>query len=492
MAPLVDPEQVTAVGGEPTEIDISAWATDDRTEALTFIVEPVSAREGRLDEVDEGRVVYTGPSGYAGADSFEFTVRDEHGEETTATAHVDVLLGGLGGDFNVAVAEFSAAGPDQAAASSLSQSLHEQVESSLESRTEVNIEVASPGDVGPVLGETAEARAEAAAELADQIPADVVVFGTLDAGDGESTLSAEFYLSDRGLTRAEELAGVYPLDSLRLGTSDPLALTRAASQLLEPKITALSQLAIGLSHYQLGEYPEAESLFLEAADSWPRNPGDTNGLEVVFTLLGNVSGLRNEIDAADRFYAQALELDPDYARARFGAAEVQFQRSKGTVCFGTGAADLDELDGALARFEELLELPAPELAFLPERARVEIGRINLCLTSNGVERREEARDVLQAVISDIGDKPRLRDLAADAHASLGDYHLLNKDFESAADEYTIAVDTTLDLNRKRGFYMSLAWVHLCRLDQPELAESYRQQAESLPGAPLTALACTGQ
>jgi hypothetical protein len=100
--------------------------------------------------------------------------------------------------------------------------------------------------------------------------------------------------------------------------------------------------------------------------------------------------------------------------------------------------------------------------------------------------------VLQAVISDIGDEPRMRDLAADAHAALGDYHLLNQDFESAADEYTIAVDTTLDLSRKRGFYTSLAWVHLCRLDQPELAESYRQQAESLPGSPLPTLNCTGQ
>ncbi|MDP9144119.1 MAG: tetratricopeptide repeat protein [Actinomycetota bacterium] len=489
--PLVTPEDVVAVGGEPTEIDLLSWASDDRTGDLTLIVEqPVSVREGSVDNLGDGHVMYTGPLGFQGDDSFQFKVRDEQGGETIATAHVEVMLGRLGGDFNVAVSQFSATGADQGPASGLSESLYEQISNALEERTDVNIEVASPGEVGPLSGDTLQARTEAAALLAARVAADVVVMGTLETDDGLSVLSAEFYLSDRGLTDAEELAGVYPLDSVSLGTTDPLALSRAASQFLEPKITALSQLAIGLSHYQLGEYPEAEELFQEAAVSWPGSSGSSNGQEVVLSLLGNVSGLQEDLDAAEAFYRQALDLDPEYARARFGAAEVQFQRSKGVMCDGVGAADPAGLDEAIALFEEVGELPAPPLAFLPERARVEIGRIHNCLTFNGADRGDQARGVLESVIEEVADEPRLRDLAAEAHYSLGVYYLLVNDQQSAVEEFKTAVETTLDVARKRGFYTSLAVIHLCQLDQPDLADAYLEEAQNLPGPPLDPIVCT--
>jgi tetratricopeptide (TPR) repeat protein len=488
--PLVVTEQVDAIGGIPTEIDIASWVTDEDPAGLVFSIANETVHGGTVVDRGGGQVTYTGPGRYSGADSFQFTVRDEEGATTSDRVNVAVSLGPIGGDFNVVVAEFSAT--DQTSGARLSQNLFEQIATTLGDEAEVNIEVAGPSEVGALAGDTSESRGEAAADLADRVGADVVVYGTLEILEGLSNLSAEFYLSSRGLTGAEELAGVYPLDSVQLPTTDPLALSQGASSLLEPKIVALTQLAIGLSHYQLHEYAEAEELFTEAEASWPSSAGRSNGREVVLSLLGNVSGLRKNLDAADEYFIGALELDPEYSRARFGAAEVLFLRSGGSSCGGTGEVDVDGLEEAIRQFEQLIDLPAPPLAFLPERARLEIGRIYECLTQNGVDRRDEAREILEAVIADISGETRLRDLEAEAHFALGVYHLLNRDQPAALAEFETAVDTTLNPIRKSGFYRSLALIHLCRLDQPDLAETYFQAAEDLAGESLEPIVCASR
>lgn len=488
--PLVVTETVDAIGGIPTEIDIASWVTDEDPAGLVFSIANETAHGGTVVDRGGGQVTYTGPGRYSGADSFQFTVRDGEGATTSERVNVAVSLGPIGGDFNVVVAEFSAT--DQTIGARLSQSLFEQVATTLGGVTDVNIEVAGPAEVGALAGDTAETKAEAAADLADRVGADVVVYGTLEILEGLSDLSAEFFLSGRGLTGAEELAGVYPLDSVSFATTDPLALSRAASDYLEPKVIALTQLAIGLSHYQLHEYAEAEELFTEAEASWPTSAGRISGREVVLSLLGNVSGLRKNLDAAAEYFTRALELDPDYSRARFGAAEVGFLRSGGSRCAGTGEVDVAGLEEAIRQFEELIDLPAPPLAFLPERSRLEIGRIYECLTLYGVDRRAEAREILDAVIADISDETRLRDLEAEAHFLLGVYHLLNGDPTAALSEFETAIDTTLNPIRKSGFYRSLAQIHLCQLDQPDLADTYFQAAEDLAGEPLEPLVCTSR
>ncbi|MGH8950782.1 MAG: TIR domain-containing protein [Acidimicrobiia bacterium] len=490
LPPLVAAEEVSAIGGVSTDIDIASWVTDEDPAGLVYFIANETVEGGTVVDRGGGQAIYTGPGRYSGPDSFQFTVTDADGAITNGTVNVTVSLGSIGGDFNVAVAEFSAT--DQTSGASLSQTVFEQIAIALGEVTGVNIEVAGPSEVGALAGDTAESRAEAAADLADRVGADVVVYGSLEILEGLSNLSAEFYLSGRGLTGAEEMAGVYPLDSVQLTTTDPIALSRAASQSLEPKILALTKLAIGLSHYQIHQYAEAQQLFTEAEASWPGSAGRVNGREVVLSLLGNVSGLREDLDAAADYYTQALDLDPEYSRARFGAAEVLFQRSTGSRCGGTGEGDVAGLEDAVRQFEELIDLPAPPLAFLPERARLEIGRIYECLTLYGVDRSSEAREILEAVIADITGETRLRDLEAEARFSLGVYHLLIGDEPAASDEFAIAADTMVNPIRKSGFYRSLAVIHLCQLDQPDLAETYLQAAEDLATEPVEPIDCASQ
>jgi tetratricopeptide (TPR) repeat protein len=484
MAPLIDPQQIEAVADVPEEIDLLSWVSDDRDGELTVVADLVSENAGSVENRGDGWVVYTAPRGFHGADSFDFKVRDEGRLETTGTARVDVLLGAMGGAFNVAVAELAVAGAEQEVGLDLSKAVYDQIVEDLNAESDV-IDVAPPDAVRVVPGHTPESRAEAAAELAERVEADVVVFGTVEMSEGLTDVAAEFFVSDRGLTGAEELSGVYPLDLVSLATTDPVAVRRRTAESLQPRILALTQLVLGLSHYQLNEYPEAESLFDDALASWP----GVNGREVVLSLLGNVTGLQDDLDTAEAYFADALSLDPNYARARFGAAEVAYQRSRGPLCGGSGEADVAGLEDAVARFEEVIDIAGPPLAFIPERARVEIGKIYECLYLNDGGHLEEAREILEDVIADISDETRLVDLTADAHFSLGLYHLLKGDGGAAIAEFETAVNTTRNSLRKRGFYNSMALIYLCQLDQPELAETYYREAEAITGPPLDPLQC---
>jgi tetratricopeptide (TPR) repeat protein len=485
--PIVATEEVAAVGGVPVEIDLLDWVEDERPESLHVAPRTRSEQGGSIEDLGGGRVAYTGPLGHSGKDSFDFTVTDDRGESTNATANIEVVLGALDGAFNVAIARFTAEEADQPAALGLSDSLYERL-AALEQSPDVDVVVAGPDLVGALAGDTAEARAESAAELAERVHADVVVMGTLDVGDGFSDLGTEFYLSGRGLTQASELAGVYALDSVELPTSDPIALNRAAADFLEPKVNALTQMAVGLSHYQLYEYAQAESRFLEAAVAWPGSGNDTNGQEVVFHLLGNVRGLQKDLDGAESYYTQALQLQPDYARSRFGLAEVLYQRSKGVECDGEGAQDPGGLEDAISQFEAVTGMVAPPQSFLAERSRVEMARILLCL--GGSQRAEQARRILDDVISGVDEVPQLRELSAEAHVTLGSYHIVTGDAEAAAAEFETGVETTRDSGRELEFHRVLAYLYRCELDEPELALIHEQQSTGDSVPPLDPIACT--
>jgi tetratricopeptide (TPR) repeat protein len=484
MAPLIDPEQIEAVAGVPVEVDLLSWADDDRDGPLTLIPDPISENQASVEDLGDGRVIYTAQRTFHGDDSFGFRVRDEGGLETSETAHVHVLLGAMGGAFNIAVTEMAATGAEEGVGLDLSQAVHDQIVEDL-AQADVEVAVEGPGVVGPLSGETSEMRAEAAAELADRVHADVVVFGTVEIGDGLTDVAAEYFVSDRGLTGAEELAGAYPLDTISLATTDPVAVRRRTAEELQPRILGLTDMALGLSHSQLNEYSEAEVLFEEALESWP----DANGRVVVLSLLGNVNGFQDDLDSAESYFTDALSLDPNNARSRFGAAELTYLRARGPICGGSGEVDLAGLEDAVSQFEEVGELPSPPLAFIPERARIEVAKIYQCMYQNRAGHLDDAREILEGVLAEISDETRLVDLAADVHFSLGIQHLLERDQQAAIAEFEEAVETTRNEIRKRSFHYSLAFIYQCQLDQRDRAEVHMQEAESLPGPQLDPIQC---
>ena len=101
--------------------------SDDREGQFAIFTDPISAGAGSVENLGDGRVIYTAPPDFHGDDSFVFSVRDEGRLETTATAHVDVLLGAMAGAFNVAVTELAVTGAEQEVGLDISEAVYDQI-----------------------------------------------------------------------------------------------------------------------------------------------------------------------------------------------------------------------------------------------------------------------------------------------------------------------------------------------------------------------------
>ena len=151
------------------------------------------------------------------------------------------------------------------------------------------IEVRSPEQAGRLAGSTPEERAREARRLADQINADVVVYGWLD--ESRTTLQPEFYVRDRVLQDAQELVGSFRLGSA-IREAAAIDVEKAAGielrETLVSRAKALSEPVFGLSYFRLGRFSDAAQHFDVALDApgWP----DSDGKEILYLFRGSSAG----------------------------------------------------------------------------------------------------------------------------------------------------------------------------------------------------------
>ena len=58
----------------------------------------------------------------------------------------------------------------------------------------------------------------------------MVVFGTVESRPGQTDVTPEFFVSARNLSGAEEFSGVYPLETIKVNSTDPLTVQTSNSQ----------------------------------------------------------------------------------------------------------------------------------------------------------------------------------------------------------------------------------------------------------------------
>jgi len=399
------------------------------------------------------------------------------------------------GDYKVVVTEFDARDASgrpvrSQVASDLSVSLAETLQEDLEGVEAARIKVRPPGEAGRLPGMSDEDRALAAKDLAERIDADIVIYGWLDAS--RTTLQPEFYVRERVLSEAQELVGSFRLGSPISGAA-PIDEEAAAAirvrETLVSRARALSELVVGLSFFRTSEFAQAERHFDVALGSpgWP----DGDGKEILYLFRGSTAGVLGQLSQAADWYNQALKLNPDFARAKLGLAEVRFQESKGTC--EKGDVEADGLRAARESYRDTLNATdQPASANVGAKAHLGIARVDLCISQAELEDAwaEASAEAGMVVTAFEAGDDSLRQLAAEAHGvraisalpGVGDPDADAK-FHVAEGEYRQAIALASRPDRLAAYHAGLGYA-LGRLGQ--LDDARREYDEAIRLAPEAA------
>lgn len=357
----------------------------------------------------------------------------------------------MNGVFNVAVAEFGQVQDRTAGGVSkiedgkwLSQQVAEKLANRLAEIGDLAGDVQLRYDtVGIVSGDTPQARQAYVAQLAQEINADVVVYGNIDRGRLPAEFVPEFYISPR-LTGAEEVTGPGSFGApitITLPLAHPDNRAQLKAQVL-PRLEALTEFMYGMAFYKAKELDLALQQFelARAVPQWRDAPGA--GKEILYLWIGTVligrahagqaagcpletgAGLDNWA-CARLAYENALELNPGFARAHIGlgnfwADQAEKQRG-GQVVVICQAYDL-----ALEAYRQALDpkLAAEDTAQVALKTRFNIGLAYANAYRNGCseEAYGQAKEHLTAALSlraSGPDTPLTRDIGARAAYHLG-------------------------------------------------------------------------
>ncbi len=294
------------------------------------------------------------------------------------------------GQFNVAVAEFSVQdgegkpmrGED---GSLLANYVEQQIEtqfSEIELNKSIPYDVWGPKETGIVMGDTTEARSAAAAELARQIHAHVLIYGVIISDGARSRFMPEFYVNHASFQDASEITGEHEIGSqVRLALPFVDSIQAVENPALAGRVNAMDLITIGLAYYSVDNFENA-ALYLEKAAAESRWL-ETSGKEVVYLLIGNAyvrwASRDNDsqyISDAAKNYAEALRIKPEYGRGLVGQANVLYLEALGSL--DNLQIDPVKLDEADALVTQALALKGqPENANIPAKAHFNRGQIDL-------------------------------------------------------------------------------------------------------------------
>jgi tetratricopeptide (TPR) repeat protein len=290
-------------------------------------------------------------------------------------------------------------------------------------------------------------RAAAAEQLAEMIDADLIVYGSLEYDGSSIVVKPEFYVGVRNFYEAVEMIGQYDLgEPVKVRSLSDVADRVNLNKQLSSRTEALSRMILGLAYYALRDYPNTLSQ-LQAAEpikDWKAGQGQ----HVLYLMEANAV-IRQEnpdLDQAEAYFRKSLEIQPDYARAMVGLANVDYRRA--LLKYGATKKD-EDLDVALLNQAiDLLNqaLASPDqspLADVPAKVHFELGEINFmlayCHYQSGYDTAiEEFKAVIKAHAAAGND--HLKERAAESHARLGTIQYMMGNTQEAIIEYQTAID----------------------------------------------------
>jgi tetratricopeptide (TPR) repeat protein len=347
------------------------------------------------------------------------------------------------------------------------------------------IEVGDASSVAPLNGDDQRERAAAAGELAEARGADLIVSGLLSETETATVVMPEFYVSQAKLSSAPELAGQYRFGApirIQGRLEESAEASRRLREAYAGRTSALAAFLVGLGEFTHQAYGRAARKLRAAAESpaWL----DTGGREVIYLFLGNAELRAGKLDRASQAFGAALEIVPGFARARFGLAEISFQRA----CRG-GRPDQQGVLDAISEYERVLDAPLqPDTFPMRVKTNLTLGRAHLCLEPPRCDR---AKPYFDAVIADYrSGRSKLRDETAEAWGGSGIWtelcrreELRDPDVREEAQQMYRTAARLSALPERQAFWFSLLAELLARGGEPEEAErAYEQAIAAEPSA----------
>jgi tetratricopeptide (TPR) repeat protein len=213
--------------------------------------------------------------------------------------------------------------------------------------------------LGMVSGQTPEARAEAASELASKVDADVVIYGHLTPHESPAQFVLEFYVKPRVRGEANVTIGRYQLgepipipESFRTDTLAKEALgTRVAN-----RAGALFWLLLGLREDLLGRSEEALAIFRQTEEELTHWKEQGEGKETLYFFIGRSALFLERYEEAEEALEKALSSNPTHARAHIVLGSVDFRRVQGLLLsHEKQPLEPQELEQAIIRVEQTIE-----------------------------------------------------------------------------------------------------------------------------------------
>jgi tetratricopeptide (TPR) repeat protein len=194
---------------------------------------------------------------------------------------------------------------------------------------------------------------EEAREFALSKDAKIVVYGRVKVSNGISFFSPRFFVNQAAFKDAEEITGQHDLGKDVQGKLDA-DLILVESPGVQARVDGLSMLTIGLVYYSVDQYDKA-LVYFQKADN-PDWVG--SGKETVYLLIGNTYIRKasktkdfSTLPDAEKYYLDALDINPNYGRAMIGEANVLYLRA-----YVQDNCDRAGLEAASALLEEALSL----------------------------------------------------------------------------------------------------------------------------------------
>ena len=364
------------------------------------------------------------------------------------------------GEWNVAITSFANLNTDLKRSdilliSNIFSNRFTQEMDSRSSNSNLVVQIWGPQQVDqPISGNTVEKRAIEAEKLADKLNADLLIYGTIQKADNGYALQPEFYLRAANNFEADELVGQH-----RFG--GPISITATRDTLptqlplnieLTRRSEILSLVARGLILYLVNSYEQALVLFTKAnQDSFWQN---ADGRESIYLFQGNAAIRTMDFEKAQNAYAQAVRIEPRYARGYVGLGNVTYlmaSESSDQQGFTPNQRLLAEASGF---YQQALQAEIqPASAEIPSKVAFGLGQIYLAEWFTGRDTRDQALAQFKIVLDNYADGKniRLQELASETHARMAIIYRQDGEAEKTLAELQIAFDLST-LPARRGLY----------------------------------------